>query len=212
MLSTSFPSAPVAARRRSFVRFRRTRPGIELRGAATAAVGDLATDEGAAEVARAAQADGPVDILVNNAGFYRHRSWADASPAEWNDTYNINVVSGVRMIQHLVPAMRERAGAGLPRRGVGQAARHSCSAEYGPWAGHRAQAHARVACPASDPVTSETLTSWNAHHRTPGGRARHAPLTFPRSRCPRHVASKCRDTRPTWRHRRPRRQPTTRPL
>ncbi|MEU1079692.1 SDR family NAD(P)-dependent oxidoreductase [Streptomyces sp. NPDC005908] len=77
-------------------------------GAATAALGDLTTDEGAAEVARAAQADGPVDILVNNAGFYRHLSWADASPAEWNDTYNINVVSGVRMIQHLVPAMRER--------------------------------------------------------------------------------------------------------
>ncbi|MER7739660.1 SDR family NAD(P)-dependent oxidoreductase [Streptomyces sp. NPDC096538] len=77
-------------------------------GAATAALGDLATDEGAAEVARAAQADGPVDILVNNAGFYRNLSWADASPGEWNDTYNINVVSGVRMIQHLVPAMRER--------------------------------------------------------------------------------------------------------
>ncbi|MFI8203506.1 SDR family NAD(P)-dependent oxidoreductase [Streptomyces sp. NPDC085937] len=77
-------------------------------GAATAALGDLATDEGAAEVARAAQADGPVDILVNNAGFYRNLSWAEASSGEWNDTYNINVVSGVRMIQHLVPAMRER--------------------------------------------------------------------------------------------------------
>ncbi|GHE95131.1 hypothetical protein GCM10014715_59200 [Streptomyces spiralis] len=77
-------------------------------GTATVALGDLATDEGAAEVVRAATADGPVDILVNNAGFYRHLSWAEAAPDEWNDTYNINVVSGVRMIQQLVPAMRER--------------------------------------------------------------------------------------------------------
>ncbi|MFI8524940.1 SDR family NAD(P)-dependent oxidoreductase [Promicromonospora sukumoe] len=77
-------------------------------GDATAVLGDLSTDEGAAEVARAATADGPVDVLVNNAGFYRHLSWTDASPQEWADTYNVNVVSGVRMIQHLVPAMRER--------------------------------------------------------------------------------------------------------
>ncbi|GAA2220873.1 SDR family NAD(P)-dependent oxidoreductase [Promicromonospora sukumoe] len=77
-------------------------------GDATAVLGDLSTDEGAAEVARAATADGPVDVLVNNAGFYRHLSWTDASPQEWADTYNVNVVSGVRMIQRLVPAMRER--------------------------------------------------------------------------------------------------------
>ncbi|BBA95819.1 putative short chain dehydrogenase/reductase [Actinacidiphila reveromycinica] len=80
----------------------------EAGGTATTALGDLATDEGAAEVARAATAGGPVDILVNNAGFYRHVSWAEATPAEWSDTYNVNVVSGVRMIRHLVPAMRER--------------------------------------------------------------------------------------------------------
>jgi NAD(P)-dependent dehydrogenase (short-subunit alcohol dehydrogenase family) len=77
-------------------------------GAATTALGDLAADEGAADVARAATMDGPVDILVNNAGFYRHVSWEQATPDEWNDTYNVNVVSGVRMIQHLVPGMRER--------------------------------------------------------------------------------------------------------
>ncbi|MFI9834540.1 SDR family NAD(P)-dependent oxidoreductase [Streptomyces sp. NPDC051913] len=77
-------------------------------GTATTVLGDLADDAAAAEVARAAAADGPIDILVNNAGFYRHLSWAEATPDEWRDTYNVNVVSGVRMIQHLVPAMRER--------------------------------------------------------------------------------------------------------
>ncbi|MBO1329879.1 SDR family NAD(P)-dependent oxidoreductase [Streptomyces sp. VRA16 Mangrove soil] len=80
----------------------------EAGGSAATVVGDLAEDAAAAEVARAALAIGPIDILVNNAGFYRHLSWTDASPDEWRNTYNVNVVSGVRMIQHLVPAMRER--------------------------------------------------------------------------------------------------------
>ncbi|WP_030681251.1 SDR family NAD(P)-dependent oxidoreductase [Streptomyces sp. NRRL B-1347] len=80
----------------------------EAGGTADVVVGDLADDRGAADVARAATADGSVDILVNNAGFYRHLSWAEATPDEWRDTYNVNVVSGVRMIQQLVPAMRER--------------------------------------------------------------------------------------------------------
>ncbi|NUP51200.1 MAG: SDR family oxidoreductase [Catenulispora sp.] len=80
----------------------------EAGGQADVVLGDLGDDDAAAEVARAATAGGPVDILVNNAGFYRHLSWADATPDEWRATYNINVVSGVRMIQHLVPAMRAR--------------------------------------------------------------------------------------------------------
>ncbi|WP_394437783.1 SDR family NAD(P)-dependent oxidoreductase [Streptomyces sp. SGAir0957] len=80
----------------------------EAGGSATAVLGDLSDDASAAEVARAATADGPVDILVNNAGFYRQLSWTEATPDEWRDTYNVNVVSGVRMIQHLVPAMRAR--------------------------------------------------------------------------------------------------------
>jgi NAD(P)-dependent dehydrogenase (short-subunit alcohol dehydrogenase family) len=77
-------------------------------GTAVAALGDLSTDAGADSVAEAALAGGPVDILVNNAGFYRHLSWADATPEEWAATYNTNVVSGVRMIQRLVPQMRAR--------------------------------------------------------------------------------------------------------
>ncbi|MEW2513834.1 SDR family oxidoreductase [Streptomyces sp. NPDC046870] len=80
----------------------------EAGGEAITALGDLATDEGAAEVARSATADGPIDILVNNAGFYRALSWTDASPEDWSEAYNVNVISGVRMIQHLVPAMRKR--------------------------------------------------------------------------------------------------------
>jgi NAD(P)-dependent dehydrogenase (short-subunit alcohol dehydrogenase family) len=80
----------------------------EAGGTVAVACGDLATDDGAAEVAQAATVHGPVDILVNNAGFYRELSWADAEPQQWSGAYNVNVISGVRMIRHLVPGMRER--------------------------------------------------------------------------------------------------------
>jgi NAD(P)-dependent dehydrogenase (short-subunit alcohol dehydrogenase family) len=72
---------------------------------AEVAIGDLATDDGADAVAEAA---GHVDILVNNAGAYDGLSWADASPEVWASTYQANVLSGVRMVQRLVPGMRER--------------------------------------------------------------------------------------------------------
>ncbi|GGS62635.1 3-oxoacyl-ACP reductase [Streptomyces pseudogriseolus] len=71
-------------------------------------LGDLATDEGADAVASGALANGPIDILVNNAGYYRHLTWTDASVDDWRDTYEANVLSGVRMIKRLVPQMRER--------------------------------------------------------------------------------------------------------
>jgi 3-oxoacyl-[acyl-carrier protein] reductase len=77
-------------------------------GRADLAIGDLSTDEGADLVARLALAGGDVDILVNNAGGYHHLSWHDAKPALWMETYEKNVVSGVRMIQRLVPMMCRR--------------------------------------------------------------------------------------------------------
>jgi NAD(P)-dependent dehydrogenase (short-subunit alcohol dehydrogenase family) len=77
-------------------------------GRAEIAIGDLATDAGADAVTAAALAAGPIDILVNNAGAYDHLSWMEATPAIWAQTYEVNVISGVRMIQRLVPPMRER--------------------------------------------------------------------------------------------------------
>ncbi|MET9229930.1 SDR family NAD(P)-dependent oxidoreductase [Lentzea sp. NPDC003310] len=74
-------------------------------GAVAVAIGDLATDAGADAVAAVA---GEVDVLVNNAGGYAHTGWQDATPQEWRDIYEANVVSAVRMIQRLTPGMRAR--------------------------------------------------------------------------------------------------------
>ena len=77
-------------------------------GKAEVALGDLTTDAGADAVAAAALANGPIDILVNNAGVIGYLSWTEATAADWAEKYNNNVISGVRMIQRLVPQMRER--------------------------------------------------------------------------------------------------------
>ncbi|WP_410812241.1 SDR family NAD(P)-dependent oxidoreductase [Micromonospora sp. 067-2] len=71
-----------------------------------AVIGDLATDAGAETVAAEA---GEVDILVNNAGIYDPAAgWADTDADAWAAMYNINVLSSVRLIHHLVPVMRAK--------------------------------------------------------------------------------------------------------
>ena len=78
-------------------------------GKAATAIGDLSTDKGAADIARQAfKAFDGIDILVNNAGGFPNESWFETSADVWVDLYNQNVGSMVRMIQHIVPKMKER--------------------------------------------------------------------------------------------------------
>jgi NAD(P)-dependent dehydrogenase (short-subunit alcohol dehydrogenase family) len=76
-------------------------------GIAYAVLGDLSTEDGASQVAEGTMAAlAGVDILVNNAGAYPDHGW-DATPQDWIDFYNTNVISMVRMIQHFVPQMKQ---------------------------------------------------------------------------------------------------------
>jgi 3-oxoacyl-[acyl-carrier protein] reductase len=96
-------------------------------GQADRAFGDLSSDVGADAISDQALASGPIDILVNNAGYYGSRSWMETPEDEWLAAYNTNVVSAVRMIKRLVPAMRERGwgrviqiGGGLAQQPMAQ--------------------------------------------------------------------------------------------
>ena len=78
-------------------------------GNSAVAVGDLGSDDEAAKVVEAAlSAFGGIDILVNNAGAFPMKPWLETTAAEWNDLYNANVGSVVRLVTALVPAMKER--------------------------------------------------------------------------------------------------------
>ncbi len=78
-------------------------------GRAEVILGDLARDDEAASVAeKALAAFGGIDILVNNAGAFPIRDWMAASPDDWLNVYNQNAVSMVRLIQRIVPQMKDR--------------------------------------------------------------------------------------------------------
>jgi 3-oxoacyl-[acyl-carrier protein] reductase len=81
----------------------------KLGGAIAVTLGEL-TDDGVAErVAQQAEsAFGGVDILINNAGSYPITSWWDTPPEVWLETYNADVVAGVRLVKMLVPGMIDR--------------------------------------------------------------------------------------------------------
>ena len=81
-------------------------------GAALALACDL-TEPGAAEklVTKTAQALGPVECLVNNVGEAYQVGFEELTDQQWDAMWQLNVMSYVRCIRAVLPAMKE-AGAG----------------------------------------------------------------------------------------------------
>jgi 3-oxoacyl-[acyl-carrier protein] reductase len=53
---------------------------------------------------------GAVDVLVNNAGYAVQRDFLDVTDEQWDQGWQLNVMSYVRAIRAVVPGMRERGG------------------------------------------------------------------------------------------------------
>lgn len=82
---------------------------IDAGGRAEAVAGDLRSDDGADVLVAQCVAGGrAVDVLVNNYGIADGGGWFEHDSASWFGLYDRNVVTGVRMVHRLVPAMRER--------------------------------------------------------------------------------------------------------
>ena len=66
---------------------------------------DLSTADGvAAFVGRAPE----TDILVNNLGIFEPKSFESITDADWHRIFDTNVMSGIRMSRHYLPAMVRR--------------------------------------------------------------------------------------------------------
>ena len=65
----------------------------------------------AAVVAQAVEALGALDVLVNNVGGSVHASFSDVTDDEWEELWQLNVMSYVRAIRAALPHLRERRGA-----------------------------------------------------------------------------------------------------
>jgi 3-oxoacyl-[acyl-carrier protein] reductase len=82
-------------------------------GAALGVACDLAEPEAPAALIAEAEADvGPVDVLVNNVGVAYQLPFDEVTDDQWDEMWQLNVMSFVRTIRAVLPGMRER------RRGV----------------------------------------------------------------------------------------------
>jgi 3-oxoacyl-[acyl-carrier protein] reductase len=62
------------------------------------------------EAERVVAEAGALDVLVNNVGYAEQRGFLDVTDQEWDEAWQLNVMSYVRTIRAAVPGMRERAG------------------------------------------------------------------------------------------------------
>lgn len=67
--------------------------------------GDMAS---ATDAERLYKAYPQVDILVNNVGIYAMKAFTDTTDADWNELFQVNVMSGVRLSRLYLPGMKAR--------------------------------------------------------------------------------------------------------
>jgi 3-oxoacyl-[acyl-carrier protein] reductase len=78
-------------------------------GAALGVVVDLGTPDGPRMLVEAATRElGPVDCLVNNVGVAYQRRFDELTEGDWQELWDLNVMSYVRAINAVLPGMRER--------------------------------------------------------------------------------------------------------
>jgi 3-oxoacyl-[acyl-carrier protein] reductase len=83
-------------------------------GEALHVAADLSAPEAPAQLIEAAtQAFDRIDVLVNNVGSAYIASFEDVSDGEWEEMWQLNVMSYVRAIRAVLPQMRERGGGAI---------------------------------------------------------------------------------------------------
>jgi NAD(P)-dependent dehydrogenase (short-subunit alcohol dehydrogenase family) len=74
-------------------------PNSQIKGVSA----DLSTSDGASKVIETFP---EVDILINNVGIFEPRAFEETSDADWLKFFEVNVLSGVRLSRHYLPAMK----------------------------------------------------------------------------------------------------------
>lgn len=81
---------------------------------AVTAVADISLEAQAASIAEAAiKSYGAIDILVNNAADFTQKSLDDATLADWQRVYGVNVFGTAMVTKYAVPHMKTRGGGSI---------------------------------------------------------------------------------------------------
>ena len=102
---------------------RRDAPGIGERHHVSADLSRAGEPERA--VGEAAAALGGLDVLVNNVGIARQARFEEVEDAEWQQYFDLNVMSYVRTIRAALPALRASASAAIVNMASSSAKRPS---------------------------------------------------------------------------------------
>lgn len=83
-------------------------------GRVAALTGDLSSADVPARVVREVEETlGPIDVLVNNVGLAYQVAFADVTDEQWDDLWQLNVMSYVRMSRAVLGSMRARGSGTL---------------------------------------------------------------------------------------------------
>jgi 3-oxoacyl-[acyl-carrier protein] reductase len=82
-------------------------------GAELGVVADLLEPAAGAELIATAAELGPVDCLVNNVGIAYQTGFEDVSDEQWDEMWQLNVMSAVRTIRAVLPSMAERGSGSI---------------------------------------------------------------------------------------------------
>ena len=95
-----------------------TARGIVARGGRSLAVQTDVSDEASIRrmVAEGVQAFGPITVLVNNAAAFVLKG-IDATPEEWRQILDVNVMGPALVAKHVVPEMRKAKGGAIVNLG-----------------------------------------------------------------------------------------------
>lgn len=78
---------------------------LKISGKAQGIVADLGTAQGATDTINRLP---EVDILINNLGIYEAKEFSKISDADWQNIFEVNVMSGVRLSRAYLPKMLDK--------------------------------------------------------------------------------------------------------